>query len=92
MDSEGCIDITYEYNIKMSSFRYYDALTRIITTFSIKTNVINTYVNGHSRNDTSSTFVRSIMLLYQEKAINSVLLVKGSIMDVDVLTVATKFL
>jgi hypothetical protein len=65
MNSEGCIcniDITYEYNIEMASFRYYDVLTRIITRFSIKTNVINTYVNGHSRNDTSLTFVRNIML------------------------------
>jgi hypothetical protein len=65
MNGEGCIcniDITYEYNIEMASFRYYDVLTRIITRFSIKTNVINTYVNGHSRNDTSLTFVRNIML------------------------------
>ena len=65
MDSDGCIcniDITYVYNIEMAGFRYYDLLTRIITRFSIKTNVINTYVNGHSRNDTSLTFVRNIML------------------------------
>ena len=62
MDSEGCIcniAIPYEYNSEMANFRYYDILTRIITTFSIQTNVRYAYVN--SRNDTSSTLVRIIM-------------------------------
>jgi hypothetical protein len=41
----------------MANFRNYTVLTRIITTFSIKTNVINTYVNGHII-DTSPTLTR----------------------------------
>ena len=43
MDSEGLICniyITYEYNSVMANFRDYDILTRIITIFSIKPNVI----------------------------------------------------
>ena len=64
MDSNGCICniyIPYKYNSVMENFRYYDILTRIITIFSIKPNVIHTYV--YSRNDTSSTLVRIIMFL-----------------------------
>jgi hypothetical protein len=60
IDNEGCLfdrDISLKYNNEMASFIYYSVLTRIITTFSIKTNVINTYVNGHCI-DTSPTSTR----------------------------------
>ena len=60
IDKEGCLfdrDISSKYNNEKANFRYYPVLTRIITTPSIKSNVINTHVNGHSI-DTTPTLTR----------------------------------